>query len=158
MKVTLSKALKLKNRFGSKVQDVSEKIASYNSVTEGHECPVNVTVLMSRRGKLVEALVSLKLAINNANIPVQGSIYLLTELKSDMQFIKRLDTSHGQENTGWGENVSTVEKVATIGYADAQTLMESIEADIDLNQDILDKHNHTVGIEIADEVMALLKG
>ena len=95
MKVTLAKALKLKNRFANKLQDVSRNIVTYNSVIEGLERPLDVNALMEKRGKLVDALINLKTAINVANAPIQSTIYLMSELKSDVVFLNGLDSSDG---------------------------------------------------------------
>ena len=160
MKITLAKALKLKNRFASKVGEVNRNIQSYNSVVEGHERPVDVSALMLKREKIVDALVGLKTSISGANTPIQSTIYLLAEIKGDLTFLRGLDTSSGtQVNTArWGGEDKVLTKTSILDFATVQGLVEQAEADIDANQDKLDKHNHTVEIEIDDDVVKLLRG
>ena len=159
MKVTLAKALKLKNRFANKLQDVSRNIVTYNSVIEGLERPLDVNALMEKRGKLVDALINLKTAISVANTPIQSTIYLLAEIKGELGFLRSIDTTAGKQiNTGnWGAEDNIYEKSAVIDYATIQGLIQQAEIDIDTNQDKLDKHNHTIDVEIPDEVLNLLR-
>jgi hypothetical protein len=160
MKITLAKALKLKNRFASKIGEVNGNIISYNSVIEGQDRPVDVSALMFRRERLVDALITLKTDISGANTPIQSIIYLLAEVKGDLTFLRGIDTSSGvQEKSGhWGEIDKIVTKTSILDFGTIQGLIEQAEADIDANQDKLDKHNHIVEIEIDDEVVKLLRG
>ena len=160
MKVTLAKALKLKNRFASKISEVTGSIQSYNSVVEGQERPVDVNALMEKRGKLVDALMNLKIAINSANAPVQATIYLLAELKDEASFLRGIDTKAGKQvsKRTWGEEEKVYVKTAILDYNTVKGLIEQVEADIDANQDKLDVHNHTVKVDVEDEVLGLLRG
>lgn len=161
MKITLAKALKLKNRFASKIGEVTRNIQSYNSVIEGQERPVDVSALMLRRERLVDALITLKTAISGANTPIQSTIYLLAEVKGDLTFLRGIDTISGVQvqTARWGSGSDkVVTKNAVLDFVTVQGLVEQAEADVDANQDKLDKHNHTVEIEIGDEVVKLLRG
>jgi len=160
MKVTLAKALKLKNRFASKISEVSSNISAYNSVIEGQERPLDVNALMEKRAKLVDAVINLKTAINAANAPIQTTIYLLAELKSDAAFLKGIDTTAGKQvdRGSWGTEDKIYEKTTVVDFSTVQGLIEQAEADIDANQDKLDKHNHTVEVDVDDELLKLLRG
>jgi len=159
MKITLAKALKLKNRLANKTMEVSRSIHDYNSVIEGKERPVDISALIQKREKLVDALINLKTAINSANTPVQKTIYLLAELKGEISFLRGIDTSSGKQMNGiWGDNVRIYNTVAILDYATVKGLTEEAEASIDANQDLLDKHNHTVELDIDDGVFTLLRG
>ena len=160
MKVTLAKALKLKNRFASKLQEVSGNITVYNSVVEGRERPVDVNALMDKRGKLTDAIVNLKTAINKANEPVVATIYLLAEVKGEVNFLRGVDTTSGKQVRAatWNDDDKIFQKTSILDYSTVQGLIEQAEADVDTNQEKLDKHNHSVEIEVDDEVMKLLRG
>ena len=111
MKVTLAKALKLKNRFASKLGEVSRDVLAHNSVVDGQDRPVDVNVLIDKRSRLAEGLISLKTAINMANQPVQSTIYLLAELKGELVFLREIDTTSGKQIKAatWGENEKVYE-------------------------------------------------
>jgi hypothetical protein len=159
MKITLAKALKLKNRFGAKISTVSELIAKHNSVMVGQDRPVDVNTLLEKRTRLVDVVINLKTAINAANVPVQQTIYLLSELKGELTFLKSVDTTSGKQmKESWRGDGTVVDKDCVLEYSTIQGLIEQTEVDIDANQDTLDKHNHSVEIEIEDGVTNLLKG
>ena len=160
MKVTLAKALKLKNRFASKLHEVSRDIQTYNSMIKGQERHVDVCALMAKRERLVDALINLKTSINEANKPIQSTIYLLAEIKGDVSFLKGISTDSGNqvESVRWGTEDKMVEKDAILDYVTVRGLIEQAESDVDANQDKLDKHNHTVDLDISDDVLALLRG
>ena len=65
--ITLAKALKVKNRLAGRLAKVQTDIQTYNSVLEGQADQVNVTALVQTRDELVEALVTVKTTINEAN-------------------------------------------------------------------------------------------
>lgn len=160
MKITLAKALKLKNRLGNKLSIVSDNIHRYNSVIEGQERPVDINGLMEKRCKLVDALINLKSGINVANASIQSTIYLMGELKGELSFLRSIDTTSGKQVSrgSWGSEEKIYNKEVELDYVTVQGLIEQAEIDIDTNQDKLDKHNHTVEIEIEDEIMNLLRG
>lgn len=160
MKITLAKALKLKNRLVSKLEQVSSVVSSHNSVLVGQERPIDIAQGMERREKLVDAIINLKTAINLANIPIQSTIYLLSELKGEVSFLRGMDTTSGtQPNHGfYREGSGTLEKTAILGYAEVQKRIEECEANIDANQDIIDKHNYSVEIDVEESIFSLLKG
>ena len=160
MKITLAKALKLKNRFANKITETSRSIHDYNSVIEGKERPVDINALIQKREKLVDALINLKTAISYANAPVQKTIYLLAELKGDVSFLRGIDTSSGKQMKSgiWGSDDKFYNTEAVLDYATVKGLIEETEASIDANQDVLDKHNHTVELDVDDEMFSLLRG
>ncbi len=65
--ITLGKALKVKNRLTGRLAKVQADIQAFNSVPQGQVEQVNIPALMKTREELVEALMSLKTAINDAN-------------------------------------------------------------------------------------------
>jgi len=92
--ITLAKALRIKNRLAGRLAKVQADIEAYNSVPEGQAGQVNVPALMKTREELVEALVGLKTAINEANREVQRDIYDLAEKKATAQFLGSVNPRH----------------------------------------------------------------
>ena len=152
--ITLAKALKIKNRLAGRLAKVQVDIQAFNSVPEGQADQVNVPVLMKTRDELVEALVNLKTAINNANRETQREIYDLAEKKATAQFLAGVNTRHGPQPPMYPATV-VVNYVAALKKADVDTLVTRLETDIDQLQDRLDQFNHVHKIEVAGQILAL---
>jgi uncharacterized protein YukE len=146
--ITLAKALKVKNRLAGRLARVQADIQAYNSVPEGQADQVNVPALMQAREELVEALVGLKAAVNEANRDAQPDIYLLAERKAAAQFLAGLNTRHGPQPPVY-PSTAEVTYVAALKKADVDGLVARLEKEIDRLQDRLDQFNHarTVGVE-----------
>lgn len=159
MKITLAKALKAKNRIVKKIAEVSQEIMTYNSVIKGKERPIDVESALKLRRDLVEALVALKLAIFNANAPIQGKIFENAELKGLITFLKGLNTETGVQERSWrfGSEEKMIEMEAAFSRQNAKDSIRNAEQLIDVNQDVLDKHNYVTEIEVPDNLEDLLK-
>jgi hypothetical protein len=146
--ITLAKALKVKNRLAGRLAKIQADIAAYNSVPEGQAGQVNVPALMQTRAELVEALVNLKAALNDANREVQRDIYELAEKKATAQFLAGLNTRHGPQPAVY-PSTTEVNYVAALKKVDVDGLVLRLEKEIDQLQDKLDQFNHgrTVAVE-----------
>lgn len=160
MKVTLAKALKLKNRLVNKLGQVRGEIQGHNSVIKGNDRLVDIEVALQRADKLQDAVVNVKSAISAANQPIQQVIYLIAELKGEICFWQSINTQEGQtvKAGGWGTDDTIVEREAVINHQQVVSMVENLELNIDNNQDVIDKHNHNTEIEIDEAVFDLLKG
>ncbi len=152
--ITLSKALKVKNRLTGRLAKIQEDIQTYNSVPEGQADQVNVPALMKTREELVGALVSLKTAINDANREVQRDIYDLAEKKAMAQFLGGVNTRHGPQPPVYPSTVEVV-YVAALKKADVDALVVHLEKEIDQLQDKLDQFNHDHKIEVDGRILEL---
>lgn len=157
MKITIARALKLKSRLVGKLKEVSDNIKQYNSLLVGQERVVDVNLLMVKREKIVDAIINLKIGINNSNLPIQSTIYLLSELKGDVNFLKEINTENGKQinQRSWASEAVVVEKNCVLTYSVVRGLIEQAEKDIDKNQDILDHHNNTTEIDIDESILTL---
>ena len=152
--ITLAKALKLKNRLAGRLAKAQADVAAYNSVPEGQADQVNVPALIKAREELVEALVSLKTAINDANREVQRDIYDLAEKKSTAQFLAGVNTRHGPQPPVYPSTVE-VNYVAALKKADVDGLVAGLEKEIDQLQDKLDQFNHARKVEVDGRLLEL---
>src|SRR5438477_7610614 len=152
--ITLAKALKVKNRLAGRLAKVQADIQAYNSVPEGQADQVNVPALMQTREELVEALVSLKTAINDANREAQRDIYDLAEKKATAQFLGGVNTRHGPQPAVY-PSTTEVTYVAAFKKADVDGLVANLEKEIDQLQDRLDQFNRDRKIEIDGRVLVL---
>lgn len=147
MKVTLSKALKMKNRQAKLVAELQARISSVNSYLEGSEPEFDAKELYERLKTEVERLTSIKAAINGANIAVQWDIYRMAEMKGLATFMRSLNTQRGKVLVGYMTS-EPQEYVAQVTATDAAAEVERIEHEIDRIQDRLDLHNATTTIDV----------
>jgi hypothetical protein len=153
-KITLGKALKIKNRLTGRLAKVQADIQAFNSIPEGQVGQVNVPALMKTREELVGALVSLKTAINDANREAQRDIYDLAEKKAAAQFLGAVDTRHGPQPPVYPATI-VVNHVAALKKADVDALVVRLETEIDRLQDKLDQFNHVHKIEVDGRILEL---
>jgi hypothetical protein len=154
MEITLARALKYKNRLVGKIAAVTETIRTKNSVLILSEKEVDVKELASLRAKLIDNLIDLKTAINQANGPIVRTIFAISELKSEIVFLNSIDTTHGKSNRDYYRDAEPIEFEAVIRFGDVEELKTNTNKKIDAYQEKIDKHNHSTTIDFAvlDEV------
>jgi hypothetical protein len=152
--ITLAKALKIKNRLAGRLAKVQADIQRFNSILEGQDRPVNIAVLMELQAELVQTLVGLKTAINEANQAVQRDIYALAEKKATAQFLASIDTKHGPQPPAY-PTTTVVSYAASLKKADVDSRLTRLEIEIDELQDKLDQFNVTQMIAVPERVIEL---
>jgi hypothetical protein len=152
--ITLAKALKIKNRLVGRLAKVQADIQTFNSVPEGQAGQVDIQALVQNRAALVEAIVSLKTAINDANREAQRDIYALAEKKATAQFLAGVCTRHGPQPPVYPSTIE-VKYVAALKKADVDAQVAGLEKDIDQLQDRLDQFNHDRKIEVDGRTLEL---
>lgn len=135
--LSLSKALKIKNRLAGRLAKINSTIMTYNSVVEGHK-EVDVVDLDKTRSALMNALVDLKAAIYDANKGIYRSIILIGEKKGDIDFLSGLNTRHGAEPSYQGTSINYV---SAIQRQEVDKRIKQLEKEIDDLQDQIDKYN-----------------
>jgi predicted nucleic acid-binding Zn-ribbon protein len=143
--INLAKALKLKNRLAGRISKLDADIQAYNSVAEGKE-RLDVPALIEERGTLVRRMVDLKVAIGEANRPIQRAIFELAELKGQIELLSKLNTQHGPVVEGFSGTVVTYTAQLRKGTVDRE--VRRLEAEIDRIQDRLDAFNHEATIAV----------
>lgn len=138
--ISLSKALKLKNRLAGRLAKTTSTITQYNSVAGN--CDVNVTNLDIERAELSDSLVELKTAIYEANKGIYRFINQMGEKKSEIAFLNSLNTRNGPE---LGYNGVWITYSATIKKVDVDKRVKLLEKEIDDLQDQIDKYNAEAG-------------
>jgi hypothetical protein len=152
--ITLAKALKVKNRLAGRLAKVQADIQAFNSVPEGQAGQVNVQALVKTREELVEALVSLKTAINEANREAQRDIYDLAEKKATAQFLAGVNTRYGPQPAVY-PSTTEVNYVAALKKADVDAQVVRLEKEIDRLQDKVDHFNHVRKVEVDGRILEL---
>jgi len=155
----LSKALKLKNRLAGEITKLKLTIQTHNSVRKG-KTPDNefeVRALFVKLEQRIDELVLVKTAIAVANAGVVPGpnqavydasnfkrIFLLAELKGEIEFLRTIDTKHGVFNEGYAAGGMAQYEVtyeAAFRERDISAMVGEIQKRIDDVQDGIDAFN-----------------
>lgn len=143
--MNINKALKTKNLLVKEISKLAQKIQTYNSSTVGELNPYNTkNILTEYRAKTTE-LVALKTAINKANLPIQETIYQISELKSVVSQLRMVPTKAGKV-VGRFTGSEAIEYVAQISTLELEELLNNLEKEIEELQEKIDKFNYTTEI------------
>lgn len=145
--VSLSKALKLKNRKVQKVNSLRSKIHNSNSVLMGSDPDFRVADLYPELQKELADLWNLKAKINAANVPVHPLIYEMAEIKGQITWLNSLNTARGKQMIGYMQT-EPQEYVAQMDAVQVAAEVDRLQVRLDEIQDELDRHNATVQIDI----------
>lgn len=147
-KITLAKALKLKNRQIKTVKGLQDQITKYNSVVKGSDNPFDVKAKFEEVKSASVKLAQIKAAIQQANAPIQERIYEMAELRGLLVFLQRLDTKSGKSIYGYQGEVVDFE--AALTAADVERAAAQIEERLDQLQDEVDAFNVNTMVELPD--------
>jgi len=152
MEITLARALKYKNRLIGKISAVTSVITSKNSVIKGAEQEADIAEMLELRERLVTNLVTLKTAINKGNELILSDIFRLSELKSHIGVLQKINTTHGKSvaDGGYFSRTTTepIEYEAQLRFSDVETMFSSTNKKIDAIQEKIDQHNHSTNIDV----------
>ena len=144
--INLAKALKLKNRLAGRITKLTQTIQTYNSTQEKAE-QIDVRAAYAQRADLVQRLTDLKVAVSQANSPIQRDIFVLAELKAEIALLVALNTKHGTVIEGYPAS-GPVAYLAQFRKADVDAMTTELESRIDALQDKLDTFNATTSIAV----------
>jgi len=155
--LTLSKALSVRNRLAGRLAQAKSNIETYNSVIAGQRegdalATVNVRAEYDRYRKLQDGVIVVKAVIQRANEPVYEDILQLAELKSVIQMLSGLNTTHGTQPGYAGVEFRYV---AEIKKPEALEIVRKLEAEIDVIQDKLNEFNASTKVEIPAWILDL---
>jgi hypothetical protein len=157
--MTLAKALSVKNRLAGRLAQARTNIETYNSMLAGQrevdgKLTVNVRAEYDRYRKLQDGLIVVKAVIQRANEPVYEDVLQLGELKSVIQMLGGLNTTHGTQP---GYNGGEFRYVAEITKSEALEIIRKLEAEIDVIQDKLNQSNASIRVEIPAWILDLAR-
>lgn len=148
MEMTLGKALRYRKRVAEWIARCNRRITEGNRLLVGAEPICNVDEELRRRAVLVQHLVDLKTAIEDANGPVRRLIKEVSELKAEVALLRGLPTQSGASLEGFSE--TPVEFTVAVGQDEADRRIDDLESEIDLAHEKLDTFNATTTIIIPD--------
>src|SRR5437016_1793994 len=95
---------------------------------------ITLAKALKLKNRLVEAIVGIKTAINEANREGQRNIYALAEKKATVQFLAGVSTRHGPQPPVYPTTIE-VNYVAALKKADVDAQVARLEKEIDQLQD-----------------------
>ena len=96
--MTIKQALKQKNKLIKTIGENTKLMQEYNSIEVGNERPYSSVELLAQISEYTKELAKLKTKIHIANTPVLEDIFLMSELKSMTQSLKKMDCTEGKSN------------------------------------------------------------
>jgi len=149
IEMNLKQALKRKNKLTSLITQELSKVLRYNSIIEGTARAYNVKDAYNKYIEYTNELVDLKSKISLANTPIQGKIFLLSELKSMAKNLKNIPCDEGKQLGGrsWEGTVEPSVKVVEINTVEKDLIVSDIEEKIDKIQDELDYFNQVTELK-----------
>lgn len=150
MKITLAKALKLKNRLVAELTKIRQQEVQFNVVHPQKQPLVDVLALRNEEDVILNKLIELKTALALATAPISGLLISLAEHKSKILHFTSIpyDSNFSVRDTNGGHYYESGNPQLS-----KQTLDELVKATqnkIDELQDAIDEYNSSTKIEIAD--------
>jgi hypothetical protein len=144
--MNIKQALKLKNKLIKQIGENTKLMQEYNSIEVGNDRPYSSVILLAQISEDTKELAKLKSKIHIANTPVLEDIFLMSELKSMSQSLKKMDCTEGKSNRDRyrleGESIKTSE----ISLVRRNETIKELESRIEEIQDRLDFFNATTQI------------
>ena len=144
--MTIKQALKQKNKLIKTIGDNTKLMQEYNSIEVGNERPYSSVELLAQISEYTKELAKLKTKIHIANTPVLEDIFLMSELKSMAQSLKKMDCTEGKSNRDRYRLESESVKTSEISLVKRNEVIKEMEARIEEIQDRLDVFNATTEI------------
>jgi len=144
--MTIKQALKLKNKLIKTIGENTKLMQEYNSIEVGNERPYSSTELLAKISEDTKELAKLKTKIHIANTPVLEDIFLMSELKSMAQSLKKMDCTEGKSNRDRYRLESESIKTSEISLVKRNETIKELESQIEEIQDRLDLFNATTQI------------
>jgi predicted ribosome quality control (RQC) complex YloA/Tae2 family protein len=153
VKVTLRKALRIKNKLAGEIARLQEIIKNNNSQIKGRNYSYDSNqVLGNELLPVFENLIEVKSKIAKANVAIYDKVFRIAELKSMVVFLRGVDTTDGldtKSNRGYlAQEEKEVWKTATLKDIDIQSLIQEMENQIETLQDEVDAFNAAQEIEL----------
>ena len=139
--MTFKQALKLKNKLIKTIGENTKLMQEYNSIEVGNERPYSSTELLVKITEDTKELAKLKTKIHIANTPMLENIFLMSELKSMAQSLKKMDCTEGKSNRDRYRLESESIKTSEISLVKRNETIKELEGRIEAIQDELDLFN-----------------
>ena len=144
--MTIKQALKQKNKLVKNIAENTKLLQQYNSVEVGNQRPYSTVVLYKQIQKETQELATLKAKIHIANTPVMEDIFWMSEMKSMIAALKKMDCTEGKSNRDRYRMESEMILTSEISLVSRNQEVKMLEEKIEEIQDKLDTFNATTEI------------
>jgi hypothetical protein len=144
--MNIKQALKLKNKLIKSISENTKLLQQYNTVEVGNPRPYSSTVLMVEISKATDELIALKSKIHRANAPMFEKIFEMSELKSAIKGLQKLDCTEGKSNRDRYRMESELVLTSEISLVVRNNKIKNLEERIEYLQDEMDVFNATTEI------------
>jgi hypothetical protein len=144
--MTIKQALKQKNKLIKSITENTKLMQQYNSVEVGNKRPYSPATLYDRISLDMDELATLKTKIHIANTPVLNKIFEMSETKSLIASLKKMDCTEGKSNRDRYRLESEVVLTSEIGLVVRNEMVRVLEEKVEKIQDELDVFNATTTI------------
>lgn len=140
-KITINKALKLKNRLAGEIASLQSQVREENSRRVDAKTKVDVGQLLKTLNEKSETLIALKASINRASAPIADLLVGIAELKGNLVFYKSVSTKEGIERDRYDASAVGIEYEAFLTKVDIQKAQDELQRRINEIQDDIDEYN-----------------
>ena len=144
--MTIKQGLKQKNKLVKNIAEKTKLLQQYNSVEVGNQRPYSTVVLYKQIQKETQELATLKAKIHIANTPVMEDIFWMSEMKSMIAALKKMDCTEGKSNRDRYRMESEMILTSEISLVSRNQEVKMLEEKIEEIQDKLDTFNATTEI------------
>jgi hypothetical protein len=144
--MTIKQALKQKNKLVKNIAENTKLMQQHNSVEVGNQRPYSSTQLYKEIQKDTQELASLKAKIHIANTPVMEDIFWMSEMKSTIAALKKMDCTEGKSSRDRFRMESEMVLTSEISLVSRNQEIKMLETKIEEIQDKLDTFNETTEI------------
>jgi len=144
--MTIKQALKQKNKLVKNIAENTKLMQQHNSVEVGNQRPYSSTQLYKEIQKDTKELASLKAKIHIANTPVMEDIFWMSEMKSTIAALKKMDCTEGKSSRDRFRMESEMVLTSEISLVSRNQEIKMLETKIEEIQDKLDTFNATTEI------------
>ena len=138
--MNIKQALKQKNKLIKEITENTRLMQEYNSIELGNERPYSINSLFEEVINASLELSELKAKIHRANVPVLKDIFLMAEMKSTIQALKKMDCTSGKSNRNMYSSTEIVLMVE-MNIVERNNKIKQLENRIEEIQDKLDIFN-----------------
>jgi hypothetical protein len=142
-KMNIAKALKQKNIIVQKINELQHEVQYENSKRVDAIRKIDIKQSHDELLQNIEKLINIKLSIFKASVPVREKIFRLSELKSQISFLRGINTTEGKQIEG---REMEVDYVVIFDKLWAKEKTNEYEKEIEKIQDELDEFNYKTKI------------
>jgi hypothetical protein len=151
-KITVAKALKLKNELVGDINKLKALITSNNVYDNRNKARANTVEAHKTLGEKIVSLVKVKTAIAGANVAIHEAIYAKSEAAAMIEFLATVNTVDGIQDTGFGSDRTTT-MVAQITSDVVTKQSAELQKKVSKLQDVLDEFNHKTLVDVPDDLV-----